>query len=361
MSHIDPGIPLSDELSTSTLSYWESALLGLLAIPSVTGQEQEVATVLEDLLRARFEGARVFRQDVGGGRWNVIMEKGAPKITLTTHIDTVPGGPTPSFSETDIYGRGACDAKGQVIAQLWGLERAIAAGLQEYRCAFVVGEELDAIGARALLDLPPTEYLLNGEPTENRFVRRGWGVHEVEVSAEGISAHSSLGTAHSAVHLLVRELGELLRHETEGISINIGTIAGGLAPNVQAPSASCIMCARVRGEPDDFEALLRRHLVGCSWKARFPGTGGVELFVPAVHTGPDIEVKFASDCSVYTQRYRSVMLFGPGRIEDAHTDNESISRLALHEAAHMIGDLLRGLSVHGCIEPRLGNTCESDR
>jgi acetylornithine deacetylase len=345
-------MPLSDEVNATTLSYWECALLRLLSTPSVTGHEQGVALVLEDLLKARFEGAHVFRQDVGGGRWNIIMERGAPKITVTTHIDTVPGGPTPSFSATEICGRGACDAKGQVIAQLWGLERAIAAGLQAYRCAFVVGEELDAIGARALLDLPSTEYLLNGEPTENRFVRRGWGVHEVEVSAEGISAHSSLGTAHSAVHILVQELSDLLRHQSEDISVNIGTIVGGVAPNIQAPSASCILCARVRQEPDDFEALLNRQLVQCSWKARFPGTRGVELFVPALYTGPDIEVKFASDCSVYTNRYDAVMLFGPGRIEDAHTENESISRLALRDAAHIIGDLLRELSGHGCIEPR---------
>jgi acetylornithine deacetylase len=331
---------------------WEATLLRLLAIPSVTGNEQGVATALESELRRAFPKAQVSRQDVGEGRWNVLMTRGDPKITLTTHIDTVPGGPRPSLSPTHIFGRGACDAKGQVIAQLWGLEQAVAAGLTDYRCAFVVGEETDARGARALLELPPTPYLLNGEPTENRFVRHGWGVHEVEITAEGISAHSSLGTKHSAIHALVQDLEALLRNEPEGIELNIGTITGGLAPNVQAPSASCVICARFRGDPADFEAFLDAHVTRSTWRPRFPGTGGVELFVPALQEGPDIEVKFASDCSVYANRYEAIMLFGPGRIQDAHTDNESIERASLREAAGIIGNLLLELSQRGRLQPR---------
>lgn len=335
-----------------SLSPWESVLLRLLEIPSVTGNEQAVATVLESELRSAFPGAEVFRQDVGEGRWNVLMERGNPKITLTTHIDTVPGGPAPSVSATHIFGRGACDAKGQVVAQLWGLEQALAGGLEDYRCAFVVGEETDARGARALLELPTTQYLLNGEPTDNRFVRHGWGVHEVEVSASGISAHSSLGTENSAIHALVQDLEALLQNEPEGIQLNIGTITGGLAPNVQAPSASCVICARFRGEPADFETFLNAHIRKSSWRPRFPGTGGVELFVPALHTGADVEVKFASDCSVYAKRYDSIMLFGPGHIQDAHTDNESIARASLRDAARTIANLLIELSQSGRLQPR---------
>jgi acetylornithine deacetylase len=335
-----------------SLARWESVLIRLLETPSVTGNEQAVATLLESELRSAFHGAEIFRQDVGEGRWNVVMTKGEPRITLTSHIDTVPGGPAPSVSATHIYGRGACDAKGQVVAQLWGLEQAIAAGLRDYRCAYVVGEETDARGARAFLELTPTQYLLNGEPTNNQFVSQGWGVHEVELYASGISAHSSLGTQNSAIHTLIRDLEALLRNEPEGIQLNIGTITGGLAPNVQAPTASCVICARFKGEPEDFEAFVDAHVTGSVWRPRFPGTGGVELFVPALQTGPDVEVKFASDCSVYAQRYDSIMLFGPGRIQDAHTDTESIARVSLRDAARTIGSLLIELSQSGRLQPR---------
>ena len=51
-------------------------------------------------------------------------------------------------------------------------------------------------------------------------------------------------------------------------------------------------------------------------------------------------MKFASDCSIYARKYDNVMLFGPGVIQDAHTDDESISREALREASEVISRLL---------------------
>ena len=233
--------------SASDLSVWEQLLLDMIRIPSLSGDEQHVAVTLEQRLKALFPEADVERQVVSEDRWNIIMSKGTPQVTLTTHIDTVPGGSEPTYTAERMYGRGACDAKGQVAAQLWGLELAIAKGLRDYRCAFVVGEETDAIGAQMLLALPTTPYILNGEPTGNRFVRRSWGCLELEVFASGVSAHSSLGTDHSAIHTLIADVANLLQDLPEGVSLNVGTIKGGVASNVQAPFASCDICARIRG------------------------------------------------------------------------------------------------------------------
>ncbi len=322
---------------------FEALLLDLISIPSVTGNEMGVALVLEDYLKKEFPDASITRQPVASERWNLIMEKGNPQVTLTTHIDVVPGGPTASITPTSIIGRGACDAKGQVVAQLWGLQMALSHGIQGYRCAFVVGEETDAIGARALLELPTTPYLINGEPTENHFVRRSWGAFEIELSTNGTSAHSSLGTADSAIHKLVRELAIIIQNQPDDISINVGTIHGGLAPNIQAPFASCDVCARIRENSDVVRTFLDDALVETTWRAKSKPTDGLALYVPPHEQESAIEVKFASDCSVYASRYQNVMLFGPGSIKDAHTDTESISRVALREGAERIARVLFNL------------------
>ena len=72
---------------------WEEVLIDLMRTPSVTGQEREVALLLEQHLKNNFPEAQVFRQHISDGRWNVIMEQGTPRLTLTSHLDVVPGGP----------------------------------------------------------------------------------------------------------------------------------------------------------------------------------------------------------------------------------------------------------------------------
>jgi acetylornithine deacetylase len=324
----------------SSLNYWEEVLLHLISIPSVTGHEGQVAEALEGHLQHAFPEARVWRQPISERRWNVIMEKGASVLTLSSHMDVVPGGPRPLCTDEFIVGRGACDAKGQIVAQLWGLEMAIGRGVSNYRCAFVVGEEADAIGAQTLLQLPPTRYMLNGEPTGGRFVRHSWGSTDLEISMRGESAHSSLGTENSAIHKLIDELQRLLVSQPAGISFNVGMIRGGLAANIQAPFASCNICVRIRDSSEALEQFLRSTLHEAAWTLKSPLTQGIDLFVPEGLGDESIEVMFASDCSLYVKDYEHVMLFGPGSIREAHTDHESLSRAELRNAAERICEVV---------------------
>lgn len=322
------------------LNHWEMLLMDLMSISSVTGNERGVALALEAHLKCNFPTAKVYRQSVSDSRWNVIMEQGVPTLTLSTHIDTVPGGPAPSFDGENLYGRGACDAKGQIVAQIWGLHQAVQTGVENFRCAYVVGEETDSIGARALLAMTPTPYILNGEPTHNKFVSRSWGGVDIEVYARGTSAHSSLGTTDSAIHKLLDDLTALRQSVGPAIELNIGTIQGGTASNVQAGHARCDICARVRGGTEELHALLSSTIKRSQWRQKSPPMLGLSLFVPPQHEKESSEVKFASDCSFYAEGYRHVMLFGPGTIAEAHTDNESISRSELARGAAIIANVI---------------------
>lgn len=324
-------------------NHWEEVLLDLMRTASVTGDERHVAVSLESHLRRNFPDATIYRQNITEDRWNVVMEKGNPRLTLTSHIDVVPGGPKVSYSHDRLVGRGACDAKGQIVAQLSGLHRAIESGVSDYRCVYVIGEETDAVGARAFMDLPKTPYLLNGEPTRNRFVSRSWGALEVEVRAKGREAHSSLGTHDSAVHKLIEDLYHLRRNLPAGVDMNVGVIGGGTAPNIQAGAASCELCIRIRGDAAPARELLWTRLRNSEWREKSPPTGGLSLFVPDFAPERDVEVRFASDCSVYAQGYEKVMLFGPGDIANAHTETEYIDRRELELAALLIADLVMSI------------------
>src|SRR2546428_5425656 len=121
----------------------------LIDIPSVTGDEAEVgrflAGHLEDL------GYRVELQPVDGARSNVIATTSAPPhVVLSTHMDTVPPHISSHEDAENIYGRGACDAKGIIAAQISAAETLRAEGCEEIGLVFTVDEELASSGAQAV-------------------------------------------------------------------------------------------------------------------------------------------------------------------------------------------------------------------
>src|ERR671938_474080 len=93
----------------------------LIDIPSVSGEELEVGRFLASHLEGLGYGVEL--QEVGPGRSNVIATTGArPRVVLSTHMDTVPPFIASSEDGGHIYGRGSCDAKGIIAAQLAAAE-----------------------------------------------------------------------------------------------------------------------------------------------------------------------------------------------------------------------------------------------
>src|SRR5437867_7786173 len=119
----------------------------LIDIPSVTGDESAAAQFLFTSLRDL--GYRVETQQVERDRFNVLATtKAAPRIVFSTHIDTVPPFIRSSEDDAHIYGRGSCDAKGIIAAQVFAAERLRADGVDEIGLLFTVDEELNSKGAQ---------------------------------------------------------------------------------------------------------------------------------------------------------------------------------------------------------------------
>jgi acetylornithine deacetylase len=331
--------------------FWEKALVELLKIPSVSGNESTVSGALRDLIGSQFPFASVELVPVTERRCNVRALYGSPRFTLTSHLDTRPGCIPVTIDDETITGRGACNAKGQIVSQLWGLARAVEAGLEDFCCHYVIGEEIDGIGARELVrSNPRTDYLINGLPTGNRFVERCWGsvtLDLVVTDAQSCTAPSASG---SAVHRLLEDLEDLTKLDRRDLRINVGLISGGSTATSVAERASAAIGVIYRESFSECLALLSNAVSHSkiSVKAlREPA----QLFVPSSDDSNSIEVEFGSSCSLYSKHFPHVVLYGPGDVGDTTARTEAMSRAHLNRSARDICGLCLELANKDAREP----------
>lgn len=320
-----------------------------IEVPSVTGGEADYTDVLARRLREL--SLDVELQEVAPGRSNVLARRGRPRVVFCTHLDTVP----PFFGSREdadfVHGRGSCDAKGPALAMLTAAEALLAEGEGDLGFLFTVGEETDSAGARranALLAEPwEPRFTIVGEPTENRFVRAHKGAFKGRLVARGVAGHSSQRVGPSAVHELARCAVRLIDtdwgthpHLGPG-TLNIGQIEGGVAPNVVADRATASVLLRAVEPPEvcarKLAACLGEHVQFESHDANY---GPIEFHVPQ---GADpIEVAFGTDAP-HLPRWGKPLLYGPGRILDAHTDHERLSKASFERAVADYGRVAREL------------------
>jgi acetylornithine deacetylase len=318
----------------------------LVDIDSTTGQEGEVATFLAGTLRDL--GYRVTEQPLDGGRFNVIASVGEPSLVFSTHFDCVP----PFFPSRELdgllYGRGSCDAKGILVAQIAAAERLRATGETRVGLVFVAGEERGSDGAKAANTLASgSRYLINGEPTDNRLGAATRGVYRVRLSAHGVAAHSSMPEL--GVSAIDKLLDALLAArgvewpsdpELGRTHYSIGLIKGGVAPNVISPEAEAEMMFRTVGGT----AELRTALEGAVGTLV---TLDDVLVVPPVRltTLPGYETAvfwFTTDIP-FLDRWGAPLLIGPGSVRVAHTADEHVSIAELHQAVDLYERIARAL------------------
>ena len=317
----------------------------LIDIDSTTGREGEASEWVAGWLRAR--GYDVVEQPVAADRFNVIATLDRPDVVFSTHIDCVPPF-FPSREEAGVlYGRGACDAKGILVAQLGALERLRHVGERRVGLLVVVGEERGSDGARAAnTRTPGPRYLINGEPTDNRLGAATRGVYRVRVIAEGRAAHSShpeLGD--SAIEKLLDALYQLRSltlpddPDLGRTFYTVGLMSGGVAPNVVPPAAQAEVNFRTVGPAAAVRASLAPLLDTVALEDVVEVPPVVLETVPAFST----EVfPFTTDIPLLSA-WGKPLLLGPGSVLVAHTDNEHIQIAELAAAVGHYETLARHL------------------
>jgi len=323
----------------------------LMNIPSVSGDEEAVGFYLRDYLRSL--GWTVELQAVSENQNNVIAYLNeTPRVFLSTHIDTVPPFIEASEDDEKIYGRGACDAKGIIAAQITAAEQLRKEGVEDIGLLYTVEEERTSSGAKAANQHPlaaKCEFMINGEPTDNDLAIGSKGTLRLMIKTDGKAAHSAYPEqGDSAIEKLL-DILEDIRHtkfpndEFFGdTTVNIGTIEGGVALNVIPPQAGAGLAIRLTTPKQPiFEALKNVvrdrgeiEILSCSEPVKMLAVEGFNHKV----------VRFTTDIP-YLTNWGQPLLLGPGSILVAHTKDEFVLKKDLEEAVNLYRGLCSGLLV----------------
>ncbi|HEY3399538.1 MAG TPA: M20/M25/M40 family metallo-hydrolase [Geothrix sp.] len=335
-------------------SWLTSSLLHLCACETTSGREDAGLAPLRALLSGL--GAVIHEQRVAEGRTNVLATWGRPRVIFSTHLDTVPPYLPPRLEGDVFHGRGACDAKGQIVAQLAAVKTLLAEGREGLAWLGVVGEETDSAGATAALGLADRlldlKVLINGEPTDLKLATGQRGAQHLCLHCAGRAAHSGSPELGLDATWPLLDWLQRLRKQPRPVDPalgpeiwNLGLLRAGEALNSVPASAEAQVMARTL--PGSTFAEEARQLA--------PPEGSVGLRLdeppdryPEIPGFDHAAMPFGSDAPTLRALVpdRTVVLAGPGSIRVAHTLEE---RLALAEleagvalnrrlALHFLGD-----------------------
>lgn len=339
--------PKPTENIRARLTRW---LLALCAQETTSGQEDAGLPALREILGEL--GAEIVEQPVAEGRTNMLALWGEPKVVFSTHLDTVPPYFPPHLEGEIIHGRGSCDAKGQIVAQLAAIAELLAEGRRDVAWLGVVGEETDSTGAAASLNMAScfksTLALIIGEPTGLKLATGQRGVQHFILRSRGKAAHSSTPEDGASALWPLMDWLQQLREKARptdpelGAEIwNLGILEGGDAVNKVPDFAQAHVHARVLPGSD---------LETCIHDLR-PPQGEVERRLseppdryPRIPGFEHAAMPFGSDAPQMRALVpdRTVVLAGPGSIRFAHTLEERITLSELEGGV----DLNRRLALH---------------
>ncbi len=332
-------LPLTDPVSL---------LLALIDVPSTTWEEGPVGEALASTLEA--EGFAVERQTVSAGRFNVLARVGDPRVTLSTHMDCVPPHLPAKDAGDRVQGRGACDAKGLIAAQIFAALKLRREGCTDFGLLFLVGEEEGGDGAKVANGCPGrNRFIINAEPTDFKQAVAGKGVLRITLNSSGRAAHAAYPElGESAVLKLLDVLSELRATPWPEdpvlgpTTMNIGTLRAGLRANIIPKDAAAEVMFRTVTPWADVHATVTR--IAGDRAAIEVGSFSEPIHlkvVPGFGRG-EIVVRFGTDIP-YLQAWGQPILFGPGSIHDAHTSHEFILKSDLLEAVDVYAAMVRSL------------------
>lgn len=318
-------------------------------VESVSGNERELADLVEDALR-RLPHLEVHRDgDAVIARTQLGRTQ---RVVIAGHLDTVPvANNLPSSLEQGefglhVVGRGTCDMKGGVAVQL-KLAAELTAPSRDITWIFYDHEEVSAEenGLRRVAenspDLLAADFAVLMEPTSTAIEGGCQGTCRISITVDGRAAHSArswLGV--NAIHGLADVLERLNAYEPQEVEVegltyreglNAVSVTGGVAGNVVPPSALIEVNYRFAPDKEPAEALaeLRRVFEGHDFEvtdmspAARPGLDRplARDFVAAI--GSDARPKYGwTDVARFSALGIPAVNYGPGDPSLAHTDHE---------------------------------------
>ena len=299
-------------------------------------------------------------------------------IVLSGHTDVVPVDGqewdtdpwTVIEKDGKYFGRGTCDMKGFDALSIWALVEAHHRGVtRPLQLALSYDEEVGCLGAPPMIDrmvetLPKASAVIVGEPSMMNAVTAHKGGLGLNTRIKGYEVHSSL--MHTGVSAIMSG-ARLIEwaNQTNAASaaaepspvaamfeptfttVHIGTIEGGTADNITAKDCRFSVDMRVLPDesPERWREIYMEQVAGvvADMKAVHPDTTievDTTFWVPGLRPEEDGEaerivrqitgdngehvVSYGTEAGQFQERDYSVVICGPGSIEQAHQPNEFI-------------------------------------
>jgi acetylornithine deacetylase len=367
-------IPLPNHPAGTSMQALEY-LRELIPFPSVSSESNNEITdcVARWLRRLSFETEHIrFVDDNGVQKSCVVGRKGPTAgcgLAYFGHTDVVPvnswsfaeSGPwTPTIANGRMYGRGSCDMRGSLACMLAAMESIKDATLKApvYYVA-TADEEVGMQGAREVVRQSAIyREIVNlqtraivGEPTSLDVVYAHKGGRAIRVTSVGRAAHSSTGlgvNANLALIPFLTEIGHI--HEEMETSqewrddrfspptptLNVVIRDSNSAINITSAQSECLIYFRpMPGQNTDLMIeRLTRLAVQCGLKFELVFSGSPLFTDPAAPFVQELlqlaggkaprTAAYGTDGAVFTE-LKNIVVFGPGDIAQAHTDDEWIS------------------------------------
>jgi acetylornithine deacetylase len=392
----------------------------LISIPSVTGDEGRIQATLADMLLSegfevdrfdgdldelaadpRFPGMEVERSSLPVTVALLDTGRPGPTILIDAHVDVVPAGEPetwttpafePAYRDGNIYGRGACDMKGGLVAALEALRdlKSDSQGLVgRVLFALVPSEEDGGSGTFAVIRAGYTaDVCVIPEPTGLDVVVAHGGAITFTLDVPGKAAHASMRregvSALDNLAYLVEALkaDETLRNEAEtdprmvAIGLPYPTIIGQVSGGNWASTVMDRVVAHGRygvtvsqdagGAANDLRNAITRacathpflseHPVDVSvWGGRFDSASvpsehelprGITAAHEAVTGNPAacVGAPYGADMRLFVQEAAiPTVMYGPGSVRAAHAADEHVPLDEVVTCARVLAHWMRGV------------------
>jgi len=310
----------------------DKLLIKLIRIKSPSGNEHKIGEYVFNFLKE--EGFNIRKVFVDKNRFNIVAKLGSPKIFFSTHLDTVATSFPIKVTKSEIYGRGACDAKASLAAMVWAAIESKKRGLTDFGLIFTVGEETNFIGVRKILKSGfKIPFVIIGEPTRLDVVNGHFGVLVLKLIAKGKKAHSSEPEKGvNAIDKLIKAIGLVKTMKIHKKSFfNFCQIEGGVADNIIPDRAESTITFRIFPiDKTDYNAEIKKKIKNLaevkktlSLKGLFTKMPKEMNFIKERRT-----VKYGTELSFY----KKGVVLGPGDIRFAHGNKEMVKKSELKKA-----------------------------
>jgi acetylornithine deacetylase len=313
-------------------------LMDILEFDSTSGKENELAEYIFKSYKPDGAESEIHRTE--GERLNVFFRYGYPKVIFCSHLDTVPPYIPANIDGNFIYGRGSCDAKGQIAFLFEVFKQLKSEGYNDIGMLMTSGEEDGSQGAIKANELiKGCDYIFIGEPTQNKLIKAAKGNLLFKAIFKGKSCHSgypeSGDSAVMRMNEFINKLGEIKLPEDKILgktTFNIGKVKSMNAHNVLSDNAECKIFFRTTFSTDNMLKDKINEIKDDMTEIEYLYGDKPMNYYTVEGFGTGI-VSYGSDAPAFTN-IKNKILYGPGNIIDAHTENEFIKTDDLYKAVN---------------------------